>query len=165
MPRPRTTSEDEAIEQALMLFWEHGYDRTSIALLCEAIGVGPSSLYNAFGSKEELFRRAIGRYVKTYAACTREVADTESPLSVVEFAGKLMRDLAMLYTTGGKPLGCAIFRGGSPDSNSESGAITREVKQDLETALRQRFQSYADRGEPLSAPPATLARFILSTLC
>ncbi len=68
MPRPRTVPEEQAIQRALFLFWEKGYDRTSMSDLSRAIGVGPSSIYNAFGSKVELFRRAITHYVETHAA-------------------------------------------------------------------------------------------------
>jgi AcrR family transcriptional regulator len=47
----------------MWLFWEQGYDATGVADLTRAMGITPPSLYAAFGSKEELFRRAVARYL------------------------------------------------------------------------------------------------------
>ncbi|MEM7246654.1 MAG: TetR/AcrR family transcriptional regulator [Acidobacteriota bacterium] len=167
MARPRSVPEDEAVERALVLFWEQGFDRTSISDLSAAIGVGPSSIYNAFGSKEELFRRAIARYVETHAAPTMELVSEESDLGVVEFVRKLLRGLASLYTTEGQPLGCAIFQGAGAGGSDETSAqaVTLELKQRLQDSLARRFRELARRGEVLAAPPRTLAVFLIGTLC
>ncbi|GAA3427551.1 TetR/AcrR family transcriptional regulator [Streptosporangium nondiastaticum] len=50
------------------LFWAYGYEATSTRGLCEAVGLDRSSLYNAFTSKHELFKRALTRYVDATAA-------------------------------------------------------------------------------------------------
>ncbi len=63
MVRPRGFDDDEAAEGLLSAFWHHGYARTSVPTLTEATGLLPGSLYAAFGSKEEMFRLAIERYV------------------------------------------------------------------------------------------------------
>src|SRR5262249_18318803 len=63
MARPREFDHDEATEGVLAAFWRHGYARTSIPTLTEATGLLPGSLYAAFGSKEEMFRLAVERYV------------------------------------------------------------------------------------------------------
>src|SRR6476646_10527504 len=62
MGRPRTFDMDQALDQALQVFWENGYEGTSIADLTEAMGVDPPSLYAAFGNKEKLFKKALDRY-------------------------------------------------------------------------------------------------------
>jgi AcrR family transcriptional regulator len=56
------------------VFWEHGYDATSISLLTGALGIGAPSLYAAFGDKETLFTEALELYLRTYAAATRSNA-------------------------------------------------------------------------------------------
>lgn len=167
MARPRSVPEDVAVERALLAFWEHGYDRTSIADLSEAIGVGPSSIYNTFETKEGLFRRATARYLETYAAPTVELLSTDSSDGVVEFTRNLMRGLATLYTTKGQPRGCAIFQSGGSGSPSDSRAcaITQGLKHGIEQGIRKRFESFASRGEKLSASPRTLAQFVVSVLC
>ena len=53
--RPRSFDRASALEQALEVFWLHGYEGTSIADLTEAMGINAPSLYGAFGSKAELY--------------------------------------------------------------------------------------------------------------
>ena len=74
--RPRGFDEDGALEAAMRLFWEQGYDATGVADLTKAMGITPPSLYAAFGGKEELFRRAVDRYV---AGPARHLADALDP--------------------------------------------------------------------------------------
>ena len=65
MARPRGFETDAAVDGLLDAFWLHGYARTSVPNLTEATGLLPGSLYAAFGSKEEMFRIAVTRYVET----------------------------------------------------------------------------------------------------
>src|SRR5258705_379412 len=76
--RPRSFDRGEALERAIAVFWEHGYDATSIALLTKALGIGAPSLYAAFGDKRALFLDALDRYIRTYGAFT-ERALAEEP--------------------------------------------------------------------------------------
>ena len=55
-----------------MVFWEKGYEGTSMADLTEAMGITKPSLYAAFGNKEELFRKAFDRYVNGPAGYAKE---------------------------------------------------------------------------------------------
>src|SRR4051794_13410816 len=66
--RPREFDADQALDAALMLFWRHGYEGTSLAALTEAMGINVPSLYAAFGNKEALFRKALDRYVQRPAS-------------------------------------------------------------------------------------------------
>ena len=68
MPRPREFETDAAIEQAMQLFWAKGFDATSLDDLCDATGLGRSSLYAAFGDKRALLLKALDRYVERGAA-------------------------------------------------------------------------------------------------
>lgn len=166
MSRPRSISKDESLERALLLFWERGYDRTSIADLSKAIGVGPSSIYNSFGSKEELFNEAIGRYVATYADPALQLLGDDAGEGPVPFVRDFMRELVKLYTTKDQPAGCLIFQAGGAGAPHASSACaaTNEVKGTLQSALRKRFDAYAKAGEPLAAPPKVLALFVLGAL-
>lgn len=60
--RPRTFDREAALRAAVVLFWRHGYEGTSIAMLTDAVGVTPPTLYAAFGSKEELYREALAAF-------------------------------------------------------------------------------------------------------
>src|SRR6478752_3895137 len=61
--RPREFDADAVLETAMELFWEHGFEGVSISDLTDATGINRRSLYAAFGTKEELFRCAVRRYL------------------------------------------------------------------------------------------------------
>lgn len=79
--RPRQFDRDEAVIRAMHLFWENGYDSTSLAMLKASIGRGITapSFYAAFGSKEALFNEAVNCYLKTHAQVTEPLWDSELP--------------------------------------------------------------------------------------
>src|SRR4051794_26968153 len=62
MARPRSFDRDAALEQAMRAFWANGYEQTSISDLTKAMGIGPPSLYAAFGDKRRLFDEAVAHY-------------------------------------------------------------------------------------------------------
>lgn len=57
---------EQAVQDAMLVFWDHGYAGSSVGLLSKATGLGRGSLYGTFGSKEELFRRTLELYSDTY---------------------------------------------------------------------------------------------------
>ncbi|MBM7171710.1 TetR/AcrR family transcriptional regulator [Streptomyces sp. G44] len=80
MARPRTFDEERALDAAMRAFWENGYEATSTQDLCEATGLGRSSIYNTFSSKHDLFRRALARYMETMNAGQLDILeDVERP--------------------------------------------------------------------------------------
>lgn len=64
MARPREFDEEIALRAAVECFWERGYEATSVRDLATRMGITNASLYNAFGDKRSLYRRALGRYVE-----------------------------------------------------------------------------------------------------
>jgi TetR/AcrR family transcriptional regulator, transcriptional repressor for nem operon len=66
MPRPRSFDSDTVIEQLCDYFWEYGYSAASLDDLAQRLGVKRGSLFNAFGSKEVLFKAAFERYEQIY---------------------------------------------------------------------------------------------------
>jgi TetR/AcrR family transcriptional regulator, transcriptional repressor for nem operon len=63
LPRPREFDEGVAIEAAMQRFWAAGYAATSVRDLGDAMGLGPASVYNAFGDKRTLFTQCLDRYL------------------------------------------------------------------------------------------------------
>jgi TetR/AcrR family transcriptional regulator, transcriptional repressor for nem operon len=72
MARPKSFDEEAALEQAVRLFRERGYEATSLADLEAQLGVGRQSLYNTFGSKQALFLKALDRYRRESAEALLE---------------------------------------------------------------------------------------------
>jgi TetR/AcrR family transcriptional repressor of nem operon len=62
--RPREFETEEILDRAMLVFWERGYDATSMSDLTEALGLGRQSLYGAFGDKRELFLKCLERYME-----------------------------------------------------------------------------------------------------
>jgi AcrR family transcriptional regulator len=100
--------EQRALDAAMHTFWEKGYEATSTQDLCEATGLGRSSIYNTFKSKRDLFERALAHYVDTMT--TAQLAVLEDPR---RRAADRIRDLfAMVvdgeteHRAGGRGLGC-----------------------------------------------------------
>ncbi|MFF0437197.1 TetR/AcrR family transcriptional regulator [Streptomyces sp. NPDC004327] len=72
MGRPKSFEPDVVVAQAMETFWTKGYADTSPADLAEATGVGKGSLYHSFGSKRELFGKALDLYCRTGSAAIEE---------------------------------------------------------------------------------------------
>ncbi|WP_426513365.1 TetR/AcrR family transcriptional regulator [Dactylosporangium sp. McL0621] len=160
MGRPRSFDRDEALERAMAVFWEHGYDATSIAMLTAAVGIGAPSLYAAFGDKRSLFLEALARYMHTYAAFTqRALTDKPDARAAVE---RLLRDAAAAYTRLDRPRGCLLITAAtncSPQS-ADIAAHLREQRAAGARALEAKIASAAQAGElPAGTDPGALATF------
>lgn len=108
MGRPRSFDRDEAIRQAMYLFWQHGYESTSLAMLKANLGNGITapSFYAAFGSKEALFEEVVDCYAATYGQVNDCLWDnTLNPREATELA---LRRSAKMQTEQGHPSGCLI---------------------------------------------------------
>jgi len=64
MARPKEFDVDRALDAALDVFWAKGYEATSMQDLVDGMGINRGSLYDTFGSKDELYRRAFGEYAQ-----------------------------------------------------------------------------------------------------
>lgn len=80
MARPREFDEAYAIDAAMRAFWASGYEGTSTQALCDATGLGRSSIYNTFKSKHDLFTRALGRYVEVQTGEQLELLAGDEPV-------------------------------------------------------------------------------------
>ncbi|WP_040802002.1 TetR/AcrR family transcriptional regulator [Nocardia higoensis] len=116
--RPRGFDEDEALDRAIHVFWEHGYEGASMAELTRAMGINKPSLYAVYGSKEELFRRAVVRYRETYVAYAADVLAQPGGFDMI--ANYLHASVDAL-TDAGHPLGCLSIQGGLACSDANSG--------------------------------------------
>jgi TetR/AcrR family transcriptional repressor of nem operon len=80
MGRPRAFEQDVVVDRAMEVFWRKGYRGTTPQDLIDAAGIGKGSLYNAFGSKRELFRLALDRYRDQQATLVDEALAAPGPI-------------------------------------------------------------------------------------
>lgn len=83
--RPREFSIDEALEAMVHVFWEKGYEGTSLSDILDSTGLQKGSLYKAFDNKHEMFLKALERYIaKTHADKKELIQKASSPLAGIE---------------------------------------------------------------------------------
>jgi AcrR family transcriptional regulator len=135
--RPRGFDRDQALEAALMEFWQHGYEATSIATLTKAMGINPPSLYAAFGDKRKLFSAAVQRYAETHGDYGTRALAQPTARAVVE---KMLRLAATEYTEAGHPPGCLVIDGATNTTDA-----SHDVAEELRTYREGTKQAIADR--------------------
>lgn len=105
--RPRTFDPDEVLDTVIDVFWEWGYDAADTETLSKRTGLTKPSLYNAFGSKEDLFVAALNRYRTTRSKASLEtLARAGSPADGVR---DYFMNLAQNIAAPGRPKGCLLI--------------------------------------------------------
>jgi AcrR family transcriptional regulator len=160
MGRPREFDPDQALDRALRVFWRSGYEGASMADLTEAMGITKPSLYAAFGNKEELFRKALDRYVDGPGGYVQVALAKPTAREVVEH---LLYQAADAVTNPENPPGCLAVQGalccGEAAETIKQELMTRRAKGEQE--LRQRFARAIAEGDlPQQSDAADLARYI-----
>jgi AcrR family transcriptional regulator len=158
--RPRGFDADEALERALLVFWEHGYEGAGLATLTEAMGISTTSMYATFGNKEELFRKALDRYTEGPSAYV--VHALEQP-TAFEVATALIAGTIRTTTRPSGPHGCLGVQGALATGTASQAARDLLVnwRDDGYSTLRDRFTRAVDDGDlPLEADPGLLARYV-----
>lgn len=149
--RPLSFDRDAALERAMVLFWEHGYEATSLAELTTAMGVTPPSVYAAFGDKKRLFLEAVDRYVMRSRWSAQLIE--EAPTARDAIFG-LMRQLAIDYTGETTPPGCLLTSGAISCSSAASDVRHHlaDIRRGFEGTLADRIARAIAAGE---LPPET----------
>lgn len=131
--RPRSFDRDAALHRALMVFWKHGYDATSIALLTKAMGIGAPSLYAAFGDKRALFDEALGIYAKTYGAFLVQALAEEADARMA--VTRLLRGAAAMFAEPEHPPGCLVISAAT-NCSPQSATVQRRLRSYRESTVR-----------------------------
>lgn len=134
MVRPRGFDDDEVADGLLDAFWRRGYARTSISDLAAATDLLPGSLYGAFGSKEEMFRLALDRYV----AQLRGAVVTGVP--GLEGLRHAFDTVVRLTARDPERRGCLLI-----NAIPESGALSEDTRRALQRGLQEMRRHLRDR--------------------
>lgn len=160
MGRPREFDAETALDQAMEVFWRHGYEGATIAQLTEAMGINPPSLYACFGNKEGLLKAALDRYTKLRNVWMDEVVAAPTARDVAE---RMLMGIADKQTDPANPPGCLLVQGGiACGTGSENVPFELAARRaQNEDQLRDRFiRARAEGDLKPSSDPAALARYV-----
>ncbi|MGC9436741.1 TetR/AcrR family transcriptional regulator [Streptomyces sp. WG5] len=166
MARTKEFDPDAALQSALELFWRRGYEATSVADLVEHLGIGRASIYATFGSKHELYLKAMDRY-----------AETRDPLLLAELSqpgpalpavrGVVRRFTAEAASPQGRLNGCFVTNTAAELAPHDPAAARRVETswEHIETLLHSALVRARAQGElPEDRDPRALARMLLVLL-
>ena len=163
--RPLEFDPDTALDAAMQVFWSKGYKHTSMQDLLAAMNLSKSSLYQAFGGKQPLFRRCIARYADQFAGRLYQglAAAPSGRRFIEEFLHSVLSEVA----GGGEPRGCLVM-----NTASEFAQCEPEIAQDVVQSVgrfRGALQAAVERAQREGdiAPDRdarTLAAFLVSSM-
>ncbi|SDQ95577.1 TetR/AcrR family transcriptional regulator [Pseudovibrio sp. Tun.PSC04-5.I4] len=122
--RPRRLDKDKMLEIASNLFWQQGFEATSISELVTAMGITPPSLYAAFSSKEELYLAAIDRYSASYGR--QMLSGLALHSCAYEAIRTVLYECVDVFIGDDHPSGCMISTG-LVESSSAQNALARKL--------------------------------------
>ncbi|MCI3273020.1 TetR/AcrR family transcriptional regulator [Streptomyces cylindrosporus] len=155
--RPRSFDRETALEKAVMAFWEHGYEGTSVSDLTRVMGIGAPSLYAAFGDKRALFEEVVGVYGARYGSFgDRALAEEPTARAAV---ARMLREAAAEYTAPGRPHGCLVIHAATHCASPEVEESLRDRRNANIAAIERRITADVAAGElPAGLDAAALAR-------
>ena len=103
--RPVSFDRDEVLEQAMRVFWEKGFDGSSMNDLTVAMGIASPSLYAAFGSKENLYRATLEHYMALHKATILRIMELPTAYESIE---GLLRYAVTVFSRTDFPGGCML---------------------------------------------------------
>jgi AcrR family transcriptional regulator len=158
--RPRGFDPEEALDGAMHVFWQKGFEGASLNDLTAAMGIQPASLYKAFGNKEALFEQVLARYLDGPVAFMHAALNEPTAYAV---AKRILHQTAEFLTRSRSRPGCmmiqAALAGGAEAKRVRRRLIALRVKE--QDALRRRFERAKSEGDlPNDADASDLARFV-----
>jgi AcrR family transcriptional regulator len=162
--RTRQFDADEALDRALDVFWSRGYEGATLAELTAAMGINRPSLYAAFGSKEELFRKALERYRTGPMSFLAAAFQEPTARAAVE---AIFSGFIRMQRGGDRARGCLVVSGAlacGEDAEPVRLELAR-LRQGLVATLRGRFErAVRERDLPAGTDCTTLARYVATVL-
>ncbi|GIO29449.1 MULTISPECIES: TetR/AcrR family transcriptional regulator [Paenibacillus] len=161
--RPREFKDTAVIDAAVEVFWDNGYEACSTEALCSKTGLGRGSLYNAFGSKHELYEQALQRYHELGIREQMDILEKEGP---IRDRLRALLEWEIHEDSKSKNRGCLLINAASERSKTDP-AVERIFKQHvdlLEHAIEKTIKTGQETGEiPRNREASELADMFLSS--
>jgi AcrR family transcriptional regulator len=163
--RPRGFDREAALRSAMVTFWEHGYEGTSLGDLGAAMGLASPSIYACFGSKEQLFRAAVEYYGDTVGGpMGRALRDAPTARAGIDAA---LRASADTFANPSLPPGCMVILSASAGTtkNPEVRQFMTEQRDGMRVMLRDRIaRGITDGDVPAGTDADGIADFYTTVL-
>jgi AcrR family transcriptional regulator len=163
--RPRTFDREKALRDALDIFWDKGFEGAQLTELTKVMGINPPSFYAAFGSKESLFREAVGLYVQMADDRIRPVL--EGSLTAETGIRGLLEQSADIAVSSPGSRGCMIVLGivNCLPGTTALRDLLLEKREESLVRIRSRLQrGVAESDLPSGTNVERLVRFYAATL-
>lgn len=164
--RPAGFDRDAALDRAMELFWERGYEGTTLEDLQSVMGgITPTSFYHAFGSKEALFRQVVEKYQETVGGPALKALH-ESP-TARQGVHQMLRLTAESFCQPGKPRGCIVVLGATKCTPANAGAqeYLQSIRRQTPQVFKRRLRRAVAEGDlPASTDIAAIASFYATVI-
>ena len=166
MARPKEFDPLQKLDSAVDLFWERGYEGTSISSLVSVMGVNRASMYATYGDKEKLYYQSLGRYhVRVIGPMLEPLWDRHIPgIKAVEMAFDNLLDRLVNMN---HPRGCmvAVASMDGPRGNAELERKLSEILEDFESGFYQALRrAQIEQALDVSKDPRQLARVFMAAM-
>ena len=165
MARPREFDETAVLDAAIKCFWAKGFEATSVRDLADEMGITGASLYNAFGDKRALYRRALDQYVAgSLGERVSRLENTQPPREVI---GAFFQEIIARSLSDKQRKGCMLVNSALElaPHDREFQRVVAGVLVEAEKFFRRLVQAGQKDGTISTSQPADdLARVLLGVL-
>ncbi|MEY2438728.1 MAG: hypothetical protein QOI34_113 [Verrucomicrobiota bacterium] len=160
--RPRAFDPDAALDRAMHVFWDKGYEGASLSDLTRAMRINRPSLYAAFGNKEQLFGKVLDRYMDGPIAFFGKALAAPKARGVIE---EIFLGTARMSDDPTIPAGCLLVQGALACGEASVRKEVAARRAAAEVALYRRLQRAKREGDlPKNADPAELAHYVMTVV-
>jgi TetR/AcrR family transcriptional repressor of nem operon len=164
MPWVKSFDEEVAVEKAMNVFWEKGFETASIADLLKGTGLNKGSLYNAFGGKRQLFVKALLKYDQRRQAILARMEAMDDPCTAI---ASFFDEIVATTVADQEHKGCFIFNTSLEicTHDDEVNEIVTNGVREIEAFFRRSIEVGQARDEiPRALQPEPTAKTLLALI-
>jgi len=163
MARPIQHDPQEVIEKTMNLFWEKGYESTSIQDIVKVTGLKPGSLYNIFGNKEGVFERVLERYANENLTQVKKILKANE--NYIENITNFLNEIVINTIANERTNGCLLVKTLLVVSHKDEKiqAYIVDFFKKVEQLLKEILEKAKVKGQT-SVDPTSFSKFIVSTI-